>query len=537
MEIKNFKYSLIIPTRNRQSTAISAIESGLNCNYPDLEIIVTDNSDDSSLKEMLDERGLLPKVIYSKTTSVLSMRDNWERGVELSSGEYLSVIGDDDAVLPDTFLWANVVLSHHNVEVLKSAYAIYKWPDYAFHGMRNFIEVSLDDGFKIVKNPRELLLDAIKYKFNVGTGPGIYYGFVSRKFLDQLRKIRGRYFNDIIPDFDSGYATLMYAKSYIYSNRVLFVAGHSGASNAGSMRATGSMSQAKIKFKEESSVRNNQIFDSIGPSLQTTRTAILSAQIRALPEIRTVLDDRDASIDMYGAWNYIAEEISQGYDGVNFFQQVQELERLAKAWGIEDKVKPPNKKHLGWGILFEQGPRLHIESRIKNAELRTANSPGNKLVVNGNKLRMTGILDAVRYIDATLSQLVRFDNSYVATYANKIISERSENLKERAKLQLVNNNIMEAESILNTALVENSRDPELLALIGKIYLVKNQFKEAANTWARALTFSQNSEYLKNYLICLINLGESLDAKNYLKFCIDTNPAHADFLESMERELF
>jgi hypothetical protein len=62
-----------------------------------------------SLREILFKKQILSKINYSKTPRVLSMRDNWERGVELSSGEYLSIIGDDDAVLPDAFLRANII--------------------------------------------------------------------------------------------------------------------------------------------------------------------------------------------------------------------------------------------------------------------------------------------------------------------------------------------------------------------------------------------------------------------------------------------
>ena len=43
------KFSLIIPTKNRQKTAVKAIQSGVQSNYEDIEIIVSDVSDDDSL--------------------------------------------------------------------------------------------------------------------------------------------------------------------------------------------------------------------------------------------------------------------------------------------------------------------------------------------------------------------------------------------------------------------------------------------------------------------------------------------------------
>ena len=43
------KFTLIIPTKNRRETAIKAVKSGTMSRYDDIEIIVTDGSDDDSL--------------------------------------------------------------------------------------------------------------------------------------------------------------------------------------------------------------------------------------------------------------------------------------------------------------------------------------------------------------------------------------------------------------------------------------------------------------------------------------------------------
>jgi len=87
------RYSLIIPTRNRQSTAIFAIISALGVRFDNFEVIVSDNSDDDSLYTFLRDQDLIGQIRYHKTERVLSMTENWERGIELSTGDVLSVIG------------------------------------------------------------------------------------------------------------------------------------------------------------------------------------------------------------------------------------------------------------------------------------------------------------------------------------------------------------------------------------------------------------------------------------------------------------
>lgn len=109
--MEKFTQSLIIPTRNRSETALAAIKSALNANYSKLQIVVSDNSDNDILYKELKSRDWLGKLTYHKTETCLSMRGNWERGLDLSTGDLVSVIGDDDAVMPDAFLNANFILN------------------------------------------------------------------------------------------------------------------------------------------------------------------------------------------------------------------------------------------------------------------------------------------------------------------------------------------------------------------------------------------------------------------------------------------
>ena len=47
------KFSIIIPTKNRQAQAIEAIKSCINSRYENIEIIVTDGSDNDCLRSKI----------------------------------------------------------------------------------------------------------------------------------------------------------------------------------------------------------------------------------------------------------------------------------------------------------------------------------------------------------------------------------------------------------------------------------------------------------------------------------------------------
>jgi glycosyltransferase involved in cell wall biosynthesis len=42
-----------------------------------------------------------PRIKYYRATERLSMSDNWELGLSYATGEYIFVLGDDDALMPD----------------------------------------------------------------------------------------------------------------------------------------------------------------------------------------------------------------------------------------------------------------------------------------------------------------------------------------------------------------------------------------------------------------------------------------------------
>ena len=111
------KFSIIIPTKNRQTTAIQAIHSCLLSSHEDIEIVVTDVSDTDCLRK--DIQGLNdPRVQYFHHTNPLSMKENWEYGVSKTSGDYITIIGDDDALMPDGLALAAELIKKTKTPVL-----------------------------------------------------------------------------------------------------------------------------------------------------------------------------------------------------------------------------------------------------------------------------------------------------------------------------------------------------------------------------------------------------------------------------------
>jgi len=229
--------SILIPTRNRQSYVVSAVRAALERKANDIEVIIVDNSDDvnmihATLDEFKKDKRLR---IVNSTDNTLSMRDNWERGLNESKGNWISFIGDDDLLDPSLqdFL---VVLEKNSptTDVLTWEKGHYIWPDLAS-------ETSKVGSFPIGDECKNLVgfkVLEILYQWNntrnPGSGPSIYHGAYKREFINKIKKLRnGKLFQYEAVDFDAGYTALLLASGVAMSKRSFSIMGSSAASNSG----------------------------------------------------------------------------------------------------------------------------------------------------------------------------------------------------------------------------------------------------------------------------------------------------------------
>lgn len=545
MNITEFNYSLLIPTRNRQQTAIYAIASALNTEYPLLQIVVSDNSDNDTLKHLLLEKGWLEKVTYFKTDRVLSMRDNWEKALDLATGDIVSVMGDDDAIMPDAFLRANWFFSKYEMDVFHSKYATYKWQSYPFPGRRQYLSFSYDTQFTLFTNPKMLLRAAYDYTYMPGTGPGLYYGFVKRAFLEHIKSIRGRWLVDSIPDQDSGYATLMYANAFGIGNRPLFVSGHSGASNSGGMRYKTTNQDNLNTFANES---ENELSQVCLGQVNSMRSVIVSAQLRLLDEARRVLNQPSLQLNYLGAFNYLLDGVAEGYEAVSFDNTLDKMKALATHWGIDCNVKYPEGFGIARSVWFDAGGALinahmadkskesiettHTKQKIKHS-IKFQNkskkidevseiTKNTKTVINGQIAGFKTIMDAVNFLSACLPQLNDQEDADYVNYYWQHIQEKLSLRFEQATLLAKKGELESALDLFLSIVQIDSHHADANLAIGKIYIHQKDLLKASTFLAASLTSKPTQTALKLYINTLIKLDQEDEALLTLERVVASN---------------
>src|SRR4030095_8887901 len=103
------KFSVLLPTRERLDLLRLAVQSVLEQDYGEWEIIIADNASAAAVgryvASLRDSR-----VRYVRSDAVLPVTENWNSSLEHSVGEYVIMLGDDDCLMRGCLRTARALL-------------------------------------------------------------------------------------------------------------------------------------------------------------------------------------------------------------------------------------------------------------------------------------------------------------------------------------------------------------------------------------------------------------------------------------------
>lgn len=119
-ELKNYPLvSIVITSYNRAQYISLAIESALMQDYPNLEIIISDNNSNDNSMEVIRKYSYDPRVKISLNSINIGMIPNYKKAtMELAQGEYVTYISSDDYFCDDRFISDAMSLTNKYPEVL-----------------------------------------------------------------------------------------------------------------------------------------------------------------------------------------------------------------------------------------------------------------------------------------------------------------------------------------------------------------------------------------------------------------------------------
>lgn len=219
---KSVKFTVIIPTRERAETLGPCLRTALAQDYGNLEIIVSDNCSWDGTRDLV--RGFKDKrVKYINTGRRVSMTQNFEFALSQVKKGWVSILGDDDGLLPAALEKAAGLIKATGVKALKSDVCLYAWPSLTGEKFGRLC-VSLKPGRRL-RSSKAWLAKIMSGRASYSELPMLYTGgFISLELINKVRR-GGAFFRSRIPDVYSALAVSSVVDKYLYSYEPLAVTG------------------------------------------------------------------------------------------------------------------------------------------------------------------------------------------------------------------------------------------------------------------------------------------------------------------------
>lgn len=231
------RVSIVVPTKDRYETLFECVRA-LLINYESdvFEIVVRDNSAQPRAAEFLTEFGAHRNIVYRTDPTPVSQSENCELAVAIATGEFVTLIGDDDGISFGLLQIADW-MARHGIDAFFSGSSVYRWP-----GVTSRIDGANDTGWlSLLPASRGRDVDPqAQRKAVLACGsasleqlPRLYHGLVRRTCLDRLRAQAGTCFPGPSPDMANAFALSFVVSKLFVAELPIFISGNSRKSAAG----------------------------------------------------------------------------------------------------------------------------------------------------------------------------------------------------------------------------------------------------------------------------------------------------------------
>ncbi|CAN1209686.1 hypothetical protein TUMEXPCC7403_05640 [Tumidithrix helvetica PCC 7403] len=409
-------FSVIIPTRQRHDTLVYAMKSVLEQDFNNLELIVMDNFSSPETAEVVasfnDSR-----VQYYRAPKRLSMTENWELGLSCATGEYISILGDDDAFIPDSFELCEELLKIYDFKIISWNCNFYAWPAFISPWRRDRLYLELDQAPSVwdSKMILEKVYEGVSHYTNL---PTLYNSFVHKSIISLVKSYFGRYFLSFCPDVYSGIVNAYFSDQYFFSVRAFSLSGASHHSNGSSFVHRGLGGELVPKFIEE--VKEDDFKKAHDQLIPTNNLEVLIANVLLYTKDIFFPEDHRFKLNIFNLLQSMAVQINR--DHLSYDKTLEELDALATKHNISlSELNIPSKR-------IETEIPTHQQGLVERA------SGFVGLIVNCKQAGITNVLQASKLVQAMLPS----NHAFLDLCKQVIQIDESDNLTKNLNLQEIN---------------------------------------------------------------------------------------------------
>lgn len=317
--------SVAIPTKNRQYYCIEVIKHILSYDNQNFELVIQDNSDDRTIEDFvstIDDKRL--KYVY--TDEAISSVQNMSRSIEITSGEYVCMIGDDDTILPTIFEYAKFMKDNDIDSISPGFIPEYFWPntETGNTGALKIIKTRFSSEYQQIeplKRLEKLFKNGI-VNYSSYNLPRVYHGLIKKDVLDKIYNQVGVYFAGLSPDIYSTVALSSLVKKHFLVKGTFTIAGVCPQSTTSQSRLGGHKGELQVAPHLKNN--SNYNWDILIPkyySVETiwAETAITAARDFKLDHIISLFDINKFNLHSFYINKDIKDIVIRESKNINFW--------------------------------------------------------------------------------------------------------------------------------------------------------------------------------------------------------------------------
>lgn len=256
MSTKYPLFTVIIPQKNRAEYLIHTLKTCTIQDYPNFEIIVSDDcSDDDSVKVVNDQIHIDPRIRLYAHKQHMGMRDNFEFALSKVKPGYVMALGGDDALVPGCIWRMYEIISSTKRELLTWTPAGFTYPD--VEGGKNFFYIKRQKQKEVQFIKSEDFLNKLSatFLYQIDECPMLFMkAVVSTNLIDRVksRTSDGSFYFCATPDGFSGVVLAGEVDDYAFTSEPLSIGGSSVKSQGRNYQRTDEKSKTEASqfFKD-----------------------------------------------------------------------------------------------------------------------------------------------------------------------------------------------------------------------------------------------------------------------------------------------
>ena len=218
---------------NRPEFLETTLKTALWQNFPDFEVIVSDNSNDAEKQkrnqEVIRKYSGDSRLRYIRPDTWLNMPDHWEFATLQVKGDYVLILTDRRVMRPSALKYL-----HSQIQSLAPNVGMACWFDFCdYSDLSGMLTGGFYTGRSTLFDSKDLVKRFSRFEFWRENGfwfdelPHTLNSCYRRELAEKARGLHGRLFRPVSPDFMAAFLMLAYNDKVLHIDRPLYLQ-HSG---------------------------------------------------------------------------------------------------------------------------------------------------------------------------------------------------------------------------------------------------------------------------------------------------------------------